>query len=62
MKWIYGILIIICIGVTAHGVTINSPYSILWAINSVIYIMFFVGELICDKIDKLYEKISNNSK
>lgn len=62
MKWIYGILIVICIGVAAHDVVINTPYSTLLAISGVIYTIFFVGELICDKIDNLYEKISNNSK
>lgn len=62
MKWVYSILTVICFGITIYDITINSPYFILWAINSVVYTIFFVGELICDKIDSLYEKISNNSK
>lgn len=62
MKWFYGILIVICLGITAYDVTINSPYSILWAIDSVAFTIFFAVALICDKIDNLYEKISNNSK
>lgn len=62
MKWVYGILIIICLGTTVYHVNISSPYSILWAINTIMYTIFFVGELICNKIDNLYEKISINSK
>ena len=62
MKLIYSILIIICFGATIYNVTIDSSYSTLWAISSIIYTIFFVGELICDKINSLYEKISNNSK
>ena len=62
MKWVYGILLVICFGITVYDVTINSPYSILWAMDSVVFTIFFAVELICDKIDNLYEKISNNSK
>ena len=29
MKWIYGILIIICLGTTVYHVNVSSPYSIL---------------------------------
>ena len=62
MKWIYCILIVICFGITVYDVTINSPYSILWAMDGFVFTIFFAVELICDKIDNLYEKIPNNSK
>lgn len=62
MKWVYMILILVCFGVAIYDITINSPYYVLWAMNSIICTIFFVGEFIYDKIDRLYEKISNNSK
>jgi hypothetical protein len=62
MKWVYCILIVVCFGVAVYDITISSPYFVLWAMSSIIYTIFFVVELICDKIDDLYEKISNNSK
>ena len=62
MKWIYCILMVVCFGATVYDVTISSPYFVLWAMSSIIYTIFLVGEFICDKIDSLYEKISSNSK
>lgn len=62
MKWVYVILILVCFGVAIYDITISSPYYVLWAMNSIICTIFFAVELICNKIDRLYEKISNNSK
>ena len=62
MKWIYCILMIVCFGVAGYDITISSPYYVLWIMNSIVCTIFLVGEFICDKIDSLYEKISNNSK
>lgn len=62
MKWIYCILMVVCFGVAVYDITISSPYFVLWAMSSIIYTIFLVGEVICDKIDSLYEKIPSNSK
>jgi hypothetical protein len=53
---------VVCFGVAVYDITISSPYFVLWAMSSIIYTIFLVGEFICDKIDSLYEKIPNNSK
>lgn len=62
MKWIYCILMVVCFGATVYDVTISSPYFVLWAMDCIVFTIFFAVELIYDKIDNLYEKISNNSK
>jgi hypothetical protein len=53
---------VVCFGVAVYDITISNPYFVLWAMSSIIYTIFLVGEVICDKIDSLYEKISNNSQ
>ena len=47
---------------TTYGSHTDHPNTVLYAVLSVTCLISIVSSLICDKIDEVYEKISNNSK